>query len=219
MTERRAKSPSGRPSERRPLEPSSELPSEPPVEPWYKPLGVLAPDKHAALVARRAEIAADARIPVEALWQPLPAIGATERAWIARFRQHRGAGRCGLLLTGENAALDPLARMGAIAGCLSRNFVRARVFPLHEALSAVANGEPIAATCLLIPDFATARRAERQQPAWRQHHVTALLTERWSDAAVQTVLYAPTLEAVAVEYGAYVRDLLRNHFIQARIDA
>ena len=38
-----------------------------------------------------------------------------------------------LLLTGEAPALDPLQRIGAMAGCLSRNFVRARIAPLLEA--------------------------------------------------------------------------------------
>lgn len=197
---------------------SSSAPSSGSSGPWYRPLGVLTPGKHAGLVARRAEVAADARIPVEALWRPLPAISAMERAWIARFRQHRAAGYCGLLLTGESPRLDPLTRMGAIAGCLVRNFVRARVFPLHDVLTAVADGAPVVATCLLIPDFATARRTEKQ-PAWRLQHLTALLTERWSDPGAQTVVYAPDLEAVRVEYGAYVRDLLKNHFVEARINA
>jgi hypothetical protein len=186
--------------------------------PWYKPQGVLTPEKHAPLVARLDAVAADARIPAQVIWTALPALSETERTWIARFRQNRSNGTCGLLLTGENATLDPLTRMGAIAGCLTRNYVRARVFPLHDVLSAVAAGEPVTATCLLIPDFATARKPEKQ-PAWRLQHLTALLTDRWSDPHVQTVLYAPNLETVAVEYGAYVRDLLKSHYQEARINA
>ncbi len=187
-------------------------------EPWFRPHGVLDPERHAALIAHREEIARDAGIPVHLLWQKLPAaLGAAERAWLARFHLHRDERYCGLLLTGEAPALDPLQRVGAMAGCLSRNFVRARVVPLLDALEATAAGAPLAATCLLIPDFVPERAAVREAPAWRVAQLTALLTARWSRAGLQTVLYAPSLADTAREYGGFVADLLRNHYIEVAI--
>lgn len=187
-------------------------------EPWFKPNGVLDPERHAALIANRESIARDAGIPVHLLWQPLPpALTAVERAWLARFRQHRGEGRCGLLLTGEAPVLDPLSRVGALAGCLLRNFVRARVVSLLDALEAVAGGAPIAATCLLIPDFVPDRATVREAPAWRVAQMTSLLTERWSTSGLQTVLHAPSLADAGREYGGFVADLLRNHYLEVAI--
>lgn len=191
-------------------------------EPWFRPHGVLDPERHAALIANRESIARDAGIPVHLLWRRLPAaFTAGERDWLARFHRHRDEGRCGLLLTGEAPALDPLQRIGAMAGCLSRNFVRARIVPLLDALEAVAAGAPVAATCLLIPDFVPERAAVREAPAWRVAQLTALLTARWSGggsaAGLQTVLYAPSLADTAREYGGFVADLLRNHYTEVAI--
>ena len=186
-------------------------------EAWFKPHGVLDPERHAQLIAHREEIARDAGIPVQLLWQKLPALTAAERDWLTRFHHHRGEGRCGLLLTGEAPALDPLQRIGALAGCLSRNFVRARVVPLLEALEAVAVGAPIAATCLLIPDFVPDRATVRDAPAWRVAQMTALLTSRWSASGLQTVLHAPSLADAGREYGGFVADLLRNHYLEVAI--
>ena len=186
--------------------------------PWFRPHGVLDPERHAQLIAQREEIARDAGIPVQFLWRKLPAaLTAAERDWLARFHHHRTEGRCGLLLTGEAPALDPLQRIGALAGCLSRNFVRARVVPLLDALEAVAAGAPVAATCLMIPDFVPERAAVREAPAWRVAQLTALLTARWSRADLQTVLYAPSLADAGREYGGFVADLLRNHYIEVAI--
>lgn len=85
--------------------------------PWFAPTGVLHPDKHEKLIANRHGYAQDAGIPQELLWRPLPALAPGVKDWIARFKQHRSEGYCGLLLTGSHPTLDPLSQVGAIAGC------------------------------------------------------------------------------------------------------
>jgi len=176
------------------------------------PHGVLTEEKHHMLVASREAIAKDAGIPQELLWRPLPAITAGERTWIAKFKQHRSAGFCGLLLTGEKPSPDPLSRIGAIAGCLSRNFVRARVFSLLEVLAATNDNNPVEATCLLIPDFIPDKKTASATPSWKVQQITALLTERWSASNMQTVLYAPSMADIQSEYGSYVGSLIQNHY-------
>ena len=104
-----------------------------------------------------------------------------------------------------------------MAGFLSRNFVRARVFSLHEAMAAVADGNGIIASCLLIPDFVSDKKLDKSMPAWKIQHLSALLTERWSESKMQTVLYAPSIDAVGKEYGSYVRDLLKNHYVHVEV--
>jgi hypothetical protein len=185
--------------------------------PWYKPDGMLDPIKHSRLVSNRENYARDAGIPVELLWKALPALTKGEKDWLAKYKRHRSEGYCGLLLTGESPAIDPLARIGAMAGFLSRNFVRARVFSLLDALNAVANNDTIVASCLLIPDFVSEKKDAKSMPAWRVQQLTSLLTERWSESGLQTVLYAPSLDAIGKEYGTYVRDLIKNHYINVEV--
>jgi hypothetical protein len=185
--------------------------------PWYRPTGVLDLQKHERLIANRENFARDAGIPVELIWKALPALSEGEKDWLSTFKRHRLEGYCGLLITGESPALDPLSRIGAMAGFLTRNFVRARVFSLLDALTSVANNDTIVATCLLIPDFVSDKKLDKALPAWRVQQLTALLTDRWSESKLQTVLYAPSLDAIAREYGPYVRDLIKNHYVQVEV--
>jgi hypothetical protein len=184
---------------------------------WYKPNGVLDPMEHERLVANRENIARDAGIPMHLLWTALPALTQGEKDWLAKFKRHRTEGYCGLLLTGKSPAIDPLTRVGAMAGFLSRNFVRARVFSLLDALGAVASGDTIVATCLLIPDFVPHKVDSKNMPGYRVQQLTSLLTERWSESNLQTVLYAPNMETIKAEYGSYVHDLLKNHYINVEV--
>jgi hypothetical protein len=185
--------------------------------PWYKPNGVLTPEKHERLIANRENFARDAGIPVELIWKALPPLSEGEKDWLAHFKRHRSEGYCGLLITGESPAIDPLSRIGAMAGFLTRNFVRARVFSLLDVLSAVASNDTIVATCLLIPDFVADKKLDKSMPAWRIQQLTSLLTERWSESKLKTVLYAPSLDAVGKEYGSYVRNLIKNHYIHVEV--
>jgi hypothetical protein len=188
-------------------------------KPWYtKPHGVLDPMKHERLIANREFYARDAGIPQELLWRPLPALTDGEKDWLAKFKRHRSEGYCGLLLTGKSPEIDPLTRIGAMAGFLSRNFVRARVFSLLDAMAAAANNEMIQATCLLIPDFVPHKMADKKQmPGFRVQQLTSLLTERWSESNLQTVLYAPSMDAIRTEYGTYVHDLIKNHYVNVEV--
>ena len=187
-------------------------------EPWFKPQGVLDPERHHSFIQNRELIARDAGIPMPLLWKPLPdAISEAERSWMANYRKHRSEGYCGLLLTGEKPKPDPLTRIGAIAGCLSRNFIRARVFPLHEVLNTIGGGATLTASCLLIPDFVSDKKLDKAMPSFRVQHLTALLTERWSEDGLQTVLYAPSTDAIRKEYGSYVCDLVQNHYSEVTV--
>jgi hypothetical protein len=180
------------------------------AQPWLKENGgVLTLAKHGRLIATLDVIAKDARIPKELLWKALPVLSADEHEWLRSYPEHRSKGYCGLLVMGETHTLDPLSRFGAYAGFLSRNMVRARIFTLVEALQHVKDGDPVVASCLMIPDFITAKKNTKEIPAWQ---MTALLTERWGEGKTQTVLYAPSMEAIGSEYGSYTRDFIRNHF-------
>jgi hypothetical protein len=72
-------------------------------------------------------------------------------------------------------------------------------------------------TCLLIPDFASDKKVIKETPAWRIQQLTALLTERWSQSNMQTVLYARSVADIRKEYGGYVSDLVKNHYIEVAV--
>jgi hypothetical protein len=63
--------------------------------PWFKPSGVLDPDRHSQFIANRVNIAKDAGIPEQLLWKPLPVLTEGEKDWMKRFRKHRDDGTAG----------------------------------------------------------------------------------------------------------------------------
>ena len=65
--------------------------------------------------------------------------------------------------------------------------------------------------------LAGANANPREAPAWRVAQLTALLTARWSASGLQTVLYAPSLADAGREYGGFVAELLRNHYLEVAI--
>lgn len=185
-------------------------------EPWLKENGgKLDPEKHGRLIQVRDTVARDARIPVELLWKPLPAaLSDVERNWLRKFKEHRKNGISGLIVFGDCADLHPLARFGAMAGFLNRNFVRARVFPLEEVIDSAAEGDPVAATALFIPDFVMGSD-KKAQPQWRVSKLSSLLMDRWrGEGFSQTVLYAPSIKHVENEYGSFIGGLIKNHYMQ-----
>ena len=185
------------------------------AEPWLKENGgVLDADKHRRLIMTREAIAHDARIPVELLWSALPeGLSAEERDWLKHFKQHRSKGYCGLLVTGECSGLDPLSRFGAMAGFLSRHLIRARLFSLNEVIESAVSGEPVVATCLMIPDFIASTSGKKDTPGWKTQQLSQLLMDRWSAGGhTQTVIYAPNVLAIEKEFGSFIANLVKNHY-------
>jgi hypothetical protein len=188
--------------------------------PWLKKNGgMLDSDKHRALIARRVEFAKDARIPDRFIWEPLPkAFTEEETDYLQKFKSQRGKGYSGLLLTGSCAKMDPLTRFWVMAGFLVRNYVRARVYPLNEVTEVLNNGGNIEATCLLIPDFIVDQKDKSNVKNWRVQQLTQFLIERGSaGGTTQTVLYAPSVKAIATEYGTYVANVLKNHYLNVEV--
>jgi hypothetical protein len=176
---------------------------------------VLDGEKHRRLIARREEFAKDARITTNFIWEPLPAkFSERERHWLQKFKSHRTNGHSGLVVTGVCEDVDPLTRFGRMAGFLTRNCVRARVFPLNEVVDTLNEGGTIEATCLLIPDFVIDVKDKSAIKNWRIQQLTQMLIDRWSAGGLtQTVLYAPTVASIKNEYGAYVTGLIKNHYL------
>jgi hypothetical protein len=185
---------------------------------WLKENGgMLDGIKHVRLIAELDKYASDARIPPEWVWRPMPAgVTEEEREWMRNYRRNRANGVYGMLVTGESD-LDPTSRMGAIAGRLTRNFIRARVFGIEQVFDSMGDfADPIIATCLLVPDFVSSD--DKKEPSWRVKKLSSLLLDRWQAGGLtQTVLYAPDIESVSMVYGSHIATLIKNHYTQVAL--
>jgi hypothetical protein len=177
-------------------------------DPWES--GVLSHEHHARLVARISQVSKDACIPPGYIWTALDKVCSTEAelTWARRFMFHRSEGFAGLLYTGR---WEPTVeeRMMALAGSLTRNFKRARVFTMDKVFDHIRQGDPPDARCLLLPTFCD---DQEKGVDWKRSAVMDLLLSRFLEPDVQTVLYAPSLGAVSKLYGQAVADHIASHY-------
>ena len=179
--------------------------------------GVLDRNVHARLVADIHNIAADAGIPDHWISQPLAhTCSPQEVAWAKAFKHHAGSGLSGLLLFGKHPDPDAETRMFALAGALTRTFIRCRVMPLHVMLANANNNDIPDVSCLLVPNFCIGPAKGNANLAWRHQVMLDVLLAR-RQAGKQTVLYATALQSVVAEFGEGVRQHLAANFVQASI--
>lgn len=164
----------------------------------FEPEGV-----HQQLYIQRERMAGIAGIAPHWLWQPLGDFaGHREVTWAKRFRYHAGNGDLGILYVGDH----PGVRLDALVGTMCRVEVDARLVTVRHALR-----DPDAqdADLLVLPDFCV---DDVKAPAWKVDGVAELLLERAS-ALRQTVVYAPSLEALQATYGAMIADHVTTKFL------
>lgn len=91
-------------------------------------LGALSPDHHDRLVADLDNFARDAGIQPHWIATPLAdEVTATERDYLRAFNRHAAEGEVAGMAYTLKSKLDSVdKRMSMVAGCLVRNFVRAR---------------------------------------------------------------------------------------------
>ena len=175
--------------------------------------GVLHKQHHERLVAGIDGFARDAGIQPKWIWTRLAdTCGPEEVEWVTKFRRHQADGESfGLCYLRKSPDAAPDVRMAAIAGALVRNFVRARVMTLGTVLDLLAAGEPVEATCLLIPNFFLAKNEGGTIAPWQVSALYDLLTHRGS-MGLQTVISASSMVELGSEYGNAFSALVRNHY-------
>ncbi len=177
---------------------------------------VLNPTIHGRLVADIETYANDARIMPEAIWTPLAqSCGSDEIAYVKRFRFHRQEGIAGLVFTGSRD-VDIDGRMRLMAGALVRNFIRARVMVMSELFDAIDEDGIPDMSALLLPNFHVPFANGGGKSAWKTANVLDVLMHRRL-IGVQTIVYAPDLDQVGLEYGSGVRRLLMQHYIRVKL--
>lgn len=174
--------------------------------------GVLDPDEHGRLVADIDHVARDANIQPHWIWTPLAEICSTaEIAWVRRFHFHKTEGISGLCYLGRDPDPEVEDRMAAMAGALTRNYVRARIMTVNGLIEAADNGAVPDMSCLLIPNFFVEKAAGGTQAPWRVSVLLDALLHRQT-LGLQTVLYVSDMDAMGAEYGSALKRHVSAHY-------
>lgn len=180
----------------------------------YAP-GVLQKEHHDRLVADLDNFAKDAGIQPHWICEPLPGtFTAGEKDYLKRFRQHMTSGSIsGVAYVGKGKSAEIDQRMSAFAGCLVRNFVRARVMTLGAVLDAMSSRSMPELSCLLIPNFFLSASEGGTIASWQVSALHELLMSR-QVSGLQTIVYVSDMSLLAKEYGLAFRNLIEAHFVQ-----
>jgi hypothetical protein len=186
------------------------------VDPYS--FGILKPEHHARLVADLEGFARDANIQPAWIYEPLPeSVGATERAYLRGFR-HSLSSRTtsGLVYTGKAPLPAIVQRMSAMAGCLTRNFIRAKMLCVGAVHDHLAQGRMPDYSCLLIPNFFMSEASGGHASPWQVGALLDLLVDR-SAASLQTVLYVQDMKWMASQLGSGFRDLIETRYVHVEV--
>lgn len=126
-----------------------------------------------------------------------------EIKWVTNFRRYRAAGLPGLVLSGEN----PEERCMAITAALLRNFIDARIIPLHTLMSLQEKGEVPEPSVLVIPNL---YGGQKGIPPWKVQAVYDLLLQR-ATKGLPSVVYVESMDRLAIEYGPLFAGHLKNY--------
>lgn len=179
--------------------------------------GALTPERHERLVADLEGYAADAGIKPNFIYQTLPDyIKTRERNYLKGFRttMHEGT-TGGLYYTGVFKAPSIQDRMAAMAGCLVRNFIRARVVSLGDVIDSIAAKDPIEGTCLLIPNFYYGQQDLPVLAKWQVALMYDFLLSRQL-RGLQTILYVNDIGKLSKEFGTGFAELIQGSFLEVK---
>ena len=179
--------------------------------------GVLVPEHHDRLVAGLAGFARAAGIQPRWVWTPLAkTCGEAEIEYLKRFRHHMVGELQGLCYVAEGPSSSADERMYAIAGFLTRNFLRASVMTVSQVLEAVAAGHTPDHDCLLIPNFFIRKSEGGGISSWHIAALYDLLVTRAASGS-QTVIFVSSLPGLENEYGSVFATRVKNHFLKITI--
>lgn len=171
---------------------------------------VLFPEHHAMLVQDIDNYALEAGIVKHWIWSPLADhCGPEVVEYAKKFKLHAQSGAiAGLCFTGK---LDADTCMSALAGCLTRNFIGAKVMTLTALLDAIDKNAVPEARALLVPNFFHSIAEGGKIAPWQTSGLLDLLTRR-RVAGQQTIIYVSDVETMSNEYGLVIGKFVKQHF-------
>jgi len=179
--------------------------------------GALDPDHHARLVADLENYARDANVKPVHICRPLPdTFGEAEREYIRRFKHHvHEKTLSGVVYVGEPEDIE--GHFSAFAGCLVRNFVRARVMTVGMVLDALADGSMPDLTALLIPNFFQPRGEGGGIAPWQVHALFDMMVQR-DLLGQQTIVAVPDIDKLGKEYGVPMAGMLKSKYLAVKCE-
>jgi len=179
--------------------------------------GALKKKIHDRLVADLENFAKDAGIVPSWIAAPLPkTITQIERDYLREFKSQSSKGISGLCLISRNEHGQNEIHTSALAGCLVRNFIRARVMTLGAILDLLAKHEIPELSAILIPNFFIPAADGGTIASWQINALYDFLIYRHT-RGLQTIFCISDRNTLSKEYGdAFIR-LIDTHYLQTKI--
>lgn len=171
--------------------------------------GILDPSFHSRLLDNVDEFVSVAGIRPNFLWEPASSYCTEEeRKWVRNLKSSTDAGAV-VVHKGSILAADACM---ALAGALLRNYIDARVIPLHTIISMLEDHDPPEPTVLFIPDLLSKDLIQKSIASWRVQEFVGLIMDRYNKN-LKTVLYS-NYEGMQVRsiYGDAFLDLIQTHY-------
>jgi len=179
--------------------------------------GALNKKIHERLVADLENFAEDAGITPSWITEPLPKTTTQiERDYLRGFKGQFAKGISGLCLLSRNEQGQNEIHTAALAGCLVRNFIRARVMTLGTILDLLAKHEMPDLSSVLIPNFFISASDGGTIASWQINALYDFLISRHT-RGLQTIICISDKNTLSKEYGnAFIR-LIDTHYLQTKI--
>jgi len=179
--------------------------------------GALNKKIHERLVADLDNFAKDGGITPSWIINPLPtSITKIERGYLREFKSQFSKGNSGLCLISRNEQGQNEIHASALAGCLVRNFIRARVMTLGLVLDLLAKHEMPDLSAILIPNFFISAADGGTIASWQINALYDFLVFRHT-RGLQTIICISDRNTLSKEYGdAFIR-LIDTHYLQTKI--
>lgn len=175
-------------------------------------MGVLSEEHHERIVADLDNFARDAGIQPKFIYSPMLDMCEQVETYLRRFKFHTGEGLAGLCFTKRShLPVPPDHYMSAIAGALTRNFIRAKVMTLGSVIDACASHSMPNVTCLLIPNFFYPQSEGGTIASWQVSALHDLLVSRQVNGQ-QTIVYASDVSLLAKEYGLAFGEMIDVYY-------
>jgi hypothetical protein len=166
---------------------------------------VLDPVAHARIILDKANICAMAGINPQFLEEGLSTYCTpAEVQWVREFIKSPKTSTYGLLLSGRK----PDTRCQAIAACLVRYYIDARMMSLNELLERYEAHDLPTPTVLLVPNLFVSVSG-KGLPGWKIQSLYDVLVRRRSQGRA-SIVYVEDKDSLALAYGTPFSDLLSN---------
>lgn len=181
------------------------------IEMILKESPVLDRDLHRTMMQEVEAYAVQAGVHTHYIWTPLSEIATqTEVDWVGRVPEMRKSGPYGVVYVGRDFSPSIEQRFMASAAACVRNFVDARVIPLHRLVDRLRQG-PVGCSVLLVPNFSVDEAEGGYLPKWMKGILLDMLYDRLLSQQV-TVLGVRSMKELEASFGESFLSVIKEHY-------